>query len=189
CWNSLVGLFVFLVIRKHLTGNTDWIFLTLLVPFASAGIWLIVILVRQVWQTSRVGPTRIEISDHPLRPGRQYELYVTQTGNMKINHLEMKLVCEEKAIFRQGTDTIVDSQPVSIQPILSEYDLTIHPREPFEKRCLLLIPDSAMHSFRGIYNSIHWTLAVYADVERRGNYDRDFSVIVVPANNSLDQDR
>lgn len=184
CWNSLVGLFVFLVIRKHLAGNTDWIFLSLLVPFAAAGIWLIVKLVRQVWQTSRIGPTRIEISEHPLRPGHQYELFITQTGNMKINYLNMKLVCEEKAIFRQGTDTIVDSQPVAIQPIMSESNLTIHPREPFEQRCMLLVPDGAMHSFRGIYNSIQWTLSVHADVERRGDYDREFSVIVVPANDA-----
>ena len=98
----------------------------------------------------------------------------------------MTLVCEEEATFRQGTDTIADHQTVMAQSVISRSDISIGPGQPFEERCVLTVPEAAMHSFRSINNSISWTLTVHAKVAKRPDYERNFSVIVVPCTNGED---
>ena len=179
CWNGLVALFAFLAVRKHLSGQPDWALTTVVIPFAVAGVWLVVNLVRQFWR-SRIGPTRIEISDHPLEPGKQVELFVVQTGKMIVEQLELVLVCEEEATYRQGTDTITEAQAVVVKSIMVREDVVVGPGQPYEERCTLAIPAEAMHSFRGINNSIVWRLSVRARVANRPGYERQFPVMVVP---------
>ena len=62
--------------------------------------------------TTSVGPTRIEISDHPLAPGAQYDLFLSQAGRVTMNSFEVLLACDEKATFRQGTDTRTEARRV-----------------------------------------------------------------------------
>jgi hypothetical protein len=181
CWNGLVALFVLLAVRKTVSGNADWVLFAVLAPFVVAGLWLFVHLCRQFWRTSGIGPTRIEISEHPLQPGGTYDLFVAQTGKMILEQLEVTLRSEEEATFRQGTDTITDTQAVACVPVLFCNDITIGPGEPFEEHCRLRIPLTGMHSFQSSNNSISWKLSVHARVARRPDYQRDFSIIVVPA--------
>jgi hypothetical protein len=52
-----------------------------------------------------IGTTLLEVSHHPFYPGGQYELFVAQTGRLDVRWLQVQLVCEEQAVYQQGTDT------------------------------------------------------------------------------------
>ena len=181
CWNALVVLFVFLAIGKLMDGQGDWVLLISLLPFIAAGIWLVVHLLRLFWKMSGIGPTRIEISGHPVKPGREYNLLIAQTGTMLLENLEIHLECEEEAVFQQGTNSITASQVVWRQEVFNGAEISIDAGQPFEQRRSLRIPDGAMHSFLSGHNRISWRLSVQAKVAKRTDYRRDFPLIVVPA--------
>ena len=180
-WNVTVAFFLFLAIRKFVTGDADLVFLVAMVPFFASGIWLFVNLGRQFWRSSGIGTTRIEISDHPLRPGMEYDLFIAQTGKMHLKNLDVTLLCEEEATYRQGTNTITDTEAVFCEQVFSQSEIIMEPSQPYQEHCRLRIPASGMHSFQGLNNSISWKLSVYACVARRPDHTRHFSVVVVPA--------
>ena len=64
--NGIVAVFVIMAIRGFVRGEPNQFFSALMVPFAIAGICLIVYLVRQIMISTGVGATRLEISHHPL---------------------------------------------------------------------------------------------------------------------------
>ena len=72
---------------------------------------MIYLFMRQLLIASGVGPTQLEISDHPLLPGRRYDLYLSQAGRLTMNFLEIDIVCEEQATYHQGTDTRTERRP------------------------------------------------------------------------------
>ncbi|MBC19891.1 MAG: hypothetical protein CMJ74_06485 [Planctomycetaceae bacterium] len=180
CWNAVVALFVFLGIRRVLAGEADWILLVALLPFLIAGIWLIVHLTRLFWKMSGIGPTRIEICSHPVRPGETYKLLFVQTGNMLLDSLNVKLECEEESVFQQGTNSITASRVVCRQDVFEGVNISVDAGQPFEHHHTLMIPASAMHSFISPHNRISWRLSVTARVNKRAGYHRDFPLIVIP---------
>lgn len=180
-WNGIVGLFVVLAVGWHLRGSPDWWLDVVLVPFGLFGLWAIVGLVRQVMDTTGVGPTWVEISDHPLMPGKSYELLVCQSGRLNVRWLDVKLVCVERASYHQGTDVRTEIRTVCEQPVLRCEDLTINPAHPFEQPCQLEIPSGAMHSFHSEFNEINWSLLIEGVAEGWPPFTRSFPVIVYPA--------
>ena len=151
------------------------------VPFTVIGLTLVYYLYRQFRMMTRIGSTRIEISHHPLFPGDQYEVFVSQAGHLAMNSLRVFLVCEEHATYRQGTDTRTDVRRVHQEPVLEARDFEIVPARPFESQCRMRIPACAMHSFKSDHNEIGWKLLVCADDARGRDYQRAFPVIVHPA--------
>ena len=188
CWNAIVALFVILAIDKIMTGEADWILLVALFPFVMAGVWLVVHLVRLFWKMSGIGPTRIEISSHPVRPGGEYTLLVVQTGNMILESLRITLECEEEAVFQQGTNAITALKVVCRQDVFDGTNITVDAGQPFEKQRTLEIPACAMHSFISSHNRISWKLSVNAQIAKRAGYRRDFPLIVVPGTESSGTD-
>ncbi len=180
-WNGIVSVFVVFVAKDHLGGNPDWVLTLFLLPFVVVGIALIVCFIRQLLLTTGVGPTMVEISDHPLVPGRQYRLFVSQAGRLVMNSLCVSLVCEEKATYRQGTDTRTETKKVHDREVYRRDGFEVRRGLPFEDECELLVPEGAMHSFKSDHNEIHWKLVVAGDVAVWPNYKRDFPVVIHPA--------
>lgn len=179
-WNALVAMFVVMVVEGHLRHEPDWGLTVFVSVFVLIGIGLLIYLARQWLVTTGIGATRVEISDHPLRPGQRYEILVAQAGRLAINFLEMQLACEERATYRQGTDTRTERRRVFQQKIYRRQGIEVRPGVPFEGRCPLEIPDAAMHSFKGDHNEIGWKLIVRADVAGWPNFEREFPVVVYP---------
>ncbi len=179
-WNGIVSVFLVIAVGGYLRGEPDWLLTLFVVPFVLAGIGLIVLFVRQVLVTTGIGPTWVEISDHPLRPGGAYELFVSQPGRLKFNRLNVRLVCEEEATYRQGTNTRAESHVVHQQEVLRREDFQLHRGLPFEAQCALDVPAAAMHSFRAEHNEIRWKLVVEGEVAGWPEYRRAFPVIVHP---------
>lgn len=181
-WNGIVGVFAAVAVGGHLKGDPDWLLTLFLVPFALVGLLLVAVLIRQFLVTTGVGPTLVEISEHPLRPGASYRLFVSQAGRLRINRLEVSLVCEEEATFTCGTDRRTENREVFSQRLLSRERFEVFRGMPFEAELEFTVPAAAMHSFKAEHNSICWKVVVSADVAGWPDYRRSFPVVVLPAN-------
>jgi hypothetical protein len=104
-----------------------------------------------------------------------------QFGRLKINRLEVLLVCEEEATFRHGTNTRTESRVVAQQSLMLCQDAEVRHGVPFESDCDLEVPPGAMHSFKSQHNEVNWKLQVQLDVAGWPAYERSFPVIVYPA--------
>lgn len=182
-WNGIVGVAAVLAIRSHLDGRPDWLLTACVIPFALAGLALIGFFVRQLLMATGIGRTLVEISDHPLHPGRNYGVFVSHTGRLQVNQLEMLLVCDEEATFRHGTNTRTETRRVYQQPVLLQSDLEMHPGMPFEATCDVAIPADAMHSFKADHNEVNWKLIVKGAIAGWPDYERSFPLIVQPGSN------
>ena len=127
-----------------------------------------------------MGPTSVEVSNQPFYPGCVYDVFVTQAGRLSVHSLQLVLVCEEEAIYRQGTDVRTELRRVHQQQVFRTEGFEIVPPAPFERLCRLEVPDNAMHSFKSSHNAIRWKLVVQGDVSRWPPFERDFPVVVYP---------
>lgn len=169
--------------REHLGPRPDW-FLTIFVcVLILLDIWATRLFLRQLWQHTRIGPTCVEISHHPLHPGEEYAIFLSQHGRVLLQGLRMSLVCEEEATYQQGTDIRTESQAVHEQLIFSRSTVRIDPAAPFQLQASLRVPSNAMHSFQSGHNAVRWKLVVKAEPENWPMFVRSFPVLVHPASN------
>jgi hypothetical protein len=179
-WNGIVAWFVIVNVAGHFSGEGDWLMTLLLAPFAGLGLGIIFLAGKQLMLTTGVGTTRIEVSAHPLYPGGAYEMYLFQTGPRNIASLEVLLVCDERASYRQGTDTRTETRRACEQPVYYRRKIEIEPGTAFEDRCVLAVPKGAMHSFLAGHNEVKWQLLVRAVIPHWPKYERQFPVVVYP---------
>ncbi len=178
--NGVVAVFVTMAVQGHLAGEPDWILTFFLVPLVLVGLGLIVALVRTALVGTQIGPTIVEISEHPLLPGGSYQVFVSQPGRRSVTLLRILLVCEEEATYRQGTNTRTAAERVFEREVFRREGFEIHPETPFETQLTLEIPEGAMHSFRSDHNQIHWKLVVAGEMARRRGFERSFTLHVHP---------
>ena len=179
-WNAIVAAFVVIAVRNHLRGQGSWQFDLFVVPFLLAGGYLIYYFVRELLIATGVGPTLIEISDHPLTPGRVYDIHLAQGGHLSMNSLEVALECEERATYRQGTDTRTDRRTVHRQSLYRRERFEIAPAQPFEADFPLPVPAAVMHSFKSAHNEVQWKIVVRGTAEGWPDFQRSFSIVVLP---------
>jgi len=180
-WNGIVAAFVTMAVRSYFTDKPDWHLTLVTIPLAAIGVWAIVALVRQLLVATGIGPTLVEISDHPLCPGGQYRVFLSQSGWLTVNRLRVLLVCEEVATYRQGTDTRTETREVFRKELFRRDNFEIRGGMPLECDINLNLHEGAMHSFAANHNEIAWTLVVEGDAAGWPEYKRAFPVIVRPA--------
>ena len=175
----MVFWFVALALHGYLGGRPDWLLTLFILPFAVVGAALAAFFVRQLLVTAGVGPTLVEISDHPLLPGGEYDVFLSQAGRGRLGRLDLDLVCEEEAIYQQGTNTRAETREVFRQDVL-RCDGSASQVPPFESLARLCVPAGAMHSLRAAHNAVHWKLAVRGDIGGWPEFQRSFTVVVYP---------
>jgi hypothetical protein len=180
-WNGMVALFVTIAVNSHLRGEPEWFLSLFVIPFVLVGLGLAWYTGWQILITTGIGPTRLEISAHPLEPAGEYEIFLSQTGRLTFQSLRVLLVCEEQATYQQGTNSRTETCPVFQQEVFRRDGFEVQRGMPFEVRSLLRVPAGAMHSFRSTHNEIRWKLIVYGDVRGWPNYEREFPLLVYPA--------
>ena len=179
-WNGAVSVFVVMAVRSFLAGAPDWLMTLFIVPFLVVGVALVVVFARLLRQAAGIGPTLVEISDHPLLPGKRYRVFLSQSGNLTLKSIEVSLICEEEAVFRQGTNARTESREVFCQSLYAGAGAIIRPGEPLEAECDLPIPAEAMHSFRASHNQVQWKLIVRGEIVGWHGLQRSFAVVVRP---------
>jgi len=179
-WNTLVVVFVVQIVRQHAEGRPNWLLTWLMLPFVLAGLWTLAALVRQLLLNIAVGTTRLEVSQHPCYAGGTFQGFVSQTGRLHVRWFQVQLVCEEQAVYQQGTDTRRDASRVYRATAFSQRKFDIKPQQAFEASFDFTIPASAMHSFVSAHNAVIWTLAVRGRMTRWGDFERRFPIYVYP---------
>lgn len=179
-WNGIVSVFVVMAIRGHLQGQADWFLSLFILPFVAVGLGAVAFLVRQFLIETGVGATIVEIAAHPLAPGGEYEVFLSQSGRLTMNSLAMLLVCDESATYRQGTNTRTASRRVYEQQVFAREGFDIQQGAPLEVRTRIAIPAHAMHSFLSDHNKVEWKLLVKGSVARWPDFERGFPLVVHP---------
>lgn len=179
-WNAVVALLAVNAGLDLLGGRIDWLLLAVLVPFAVVGVGGVVAFTRSLVLATAVGTTQLEISAHPLQPGGTYEALLAQGGTGAFRDLEMSLELEERATFRQGTDTRTDRLVVWRSPLGSWQGLQLSPGTRFEARATIHVPAAAMHSFASEHNAVNWRIVIRGRPTRWPAFTRAFPVVVFP---------
>ena len=178
-WNGIVAVLVASAVSGHLAGKPDWLLTLFIIPFLLVGVAFIVLFVRQMWLTTGVGPTLLEISDHPLLPGGQYRVFVSQSGHVKIRACISCWRAKRKPFTGKGRTR----GPKRARSTGSNWPGARKPPAnrsmPLEGEWTLDVPTTAMHSFRADHNAVHWKLVVQADASRRA-FQRSFAIVVYP---------
>ena len=177
---GLTSVLLVVAIDSHVRGNPEWSLTVFLVPLLGVDVWAVVVFVRELWDHTRIGPTCVEISDHPLRPGQEYAIYLSQAGRLSLRALEMSLICQEEATYHQGTDIRREMRVVKEQTIFAREGVRAMPGAPLEIQEALRVPDNAMHSFQSAHNAVHWKLVVKGQPESGPAFVRSFPVVVYP---------
>lgn len=162
-------------IPKH-----PWLAGALLLVFVPAAAWSIYHFFRQLIKLAGVGPTSIELSEYPLRPGGKFELFLSQTGRSRLQLLDVDLICEENVTYNQGTDIRTESAIIFQQRLSRHRGLTLSSGKPFETELQFELPESAMHSFKSTNNRVQWKIIVIAKAKNWPRLKRTFQVLVFP---------
>jgi hypothetical protein len=179
-WNAVGVVLALAAIAGHRAGRPEW-FLTLFVAvFVGLGMWALYYFLRELRRAAGIGPTSMEISKLPLQPGGKYEVWLMQRGRHTIRTLEVSLVCEEEAIFHQGTNVRSERREVRRQRVFCCENVAVGPEAPFEHRGVLTAPADAMHSFQSPHNAIRWKLVVQGEAEGWPPFERCFPILVYP---------
>ena len=179
--NAMSVLFVYLAVDGHRRGKPDWLLTAFTVPVILCGIATLLYFVRRLLVLGSAGPTIVEISDHPLFPGRRYRLYFSYAGQVRLRSVEIRLVCEERATFLQGTNSRTETRIVYEEKIDDRHDLRTESGSAFEMQCPLCIPPGAMHSFQSDHNEIAWRVVIHGDISCWPDFERAFPLVVCPA--------
>ncbi len=179
-WNIVSVVLVIVAWSSHREDQADWLLTLFALPFVGIGIWSGFYTVKQWWQHASIGPTHVEISEHPLYPGKAYDVYMSQMGQMKLDSLTLALVCDEEATFHQGTDIRTETRRVRSQEFFRETEVRIEPGSPFEQVCRITIPEDGMHSFHSSHNAVTWNLVVKGESTSWPSFERSFPVVVYP---------
>ncbi len=159
----------------------EWIFGTVFrVLFCGIGAVLLIGLIRRLVVAFRQGPTLLEISDHPLYPGRRYRILLQQSGLLRFFSFSVDLVCEEISRFRQGTDTVTNRKDVFRQNLFIRNDFEITVSQPLSQEFFIQLPLGAMHSLRLENNEVLWKLEIAAKIAGWPDILRECPIIVRP---------
>ena len=115
-----------------------------------------------------------------MYPGKTYDLYLTQAGRLTIHSLDLSLVCEEEATYRQGTDIRSERCRVFCQQVFAKEDFKIEPGHAFECQVQLVVPSNVMHSFQAKHNAVHWMLVARGHAKSWPVFERSFPLVVYP---------
>lgn len=179
-WNAVLAVLAVTAGIDLLGGRIEPVLLAVLVPFLAVGIGAIAVFVRRFFLTTAVGTTQLEISDHPLMPGGNYDVLLAQGGVGTYMGLDLTLEMEESASFRQGTDTRTERIVVWRELVKEWRDIQISPGVRFEAHATITIPRAAMHSFVSEHNAVRWRIVVHGRPERWAAFERVFPLVVHP---------
>ncbi|MGY8767710.1 MAG: DUF3592 domain-containing protein [Pirellulales bacterium] len=179
-WTAMGAVFLLEAIDQFVQRSPDWFLTAITIPVIGVGVWSIFHFLKQINTQARIGPTCLEISSHPLFPGKAYKLHFSQAGLLQVKRLDVFLVCDEEATYLQGTDVRTESARVVQQSLEQLKKFEITPGSPFEEELNLQIPVGSMHSFKSNHNSVQWKLEVHVSTNVAGKFMRSFPIVIYP---------
>ena len=179
-----VGLGAVLVIvtlnNKFNLKLDDYSAAALAIPFLIAAVWSFGYFVRQLLKLTSIGPTVLEISDYPVIPGKEYQVQLSQSGRLRIQLLDVTLVCYEEATFNQGTNIRTERKSVYSNRLFRRRGINVDSNSSFQTQFGLQVPEGAMHSFISDSNRVQWKIEIYGQAKGFPRVRRSFELIVLP---------
>ena len=179
-WNVIAWVVLFSVFLANADTPPSIMSRIFAVLFFLLGLGMIVWVINLVIIAFGVGATLLELSDHPIVPGRSYRLHLMQLGAFRIRKYTVAIVCEEVARFRQGTDTVTTRREVFRKELFHKTDFETLRDTPLVSDMQFLLPFGVMHSFVTEHNEVCWKIAVNADIANWPDLKRDCPIIVRP---------
>jgi hypothetical protein len=179
-WNVMVTACITHTAFTIQQGQMDWLLAGLSVVFAIAGFALLKACAKGLAHVVEVGRTVVEINQHPLHPGEQCRVHISQHGRLRFHTLRLLLVCTEKVTYSQGTNTRTETRRVYEQVVVEAANVVLRRGDAWEAERDLTIPRDAMHSFRSAHNEIQWQLVVEGTPEGCPVFHRTFPIVVCP---------
>jgi hypothetical protein len=103
------------------------------------------------WRLWRLGQPIVEISSHPLYPGETCEVQFSFPGTMRLDSLELTILCEEEVRFQEESDTHIQTRCVYRQMLDDSQPGVSHRFQ---------VPTGAMHSFEAPNNKVRWLVRI-----------------------------
>lgn len=174
-WNGIVSIFLFQRLDhwKQLDLGFEDFFL---IPFVLIGIGVILGFFYNVM--AGFNPKPILVLSRQLIPlGGTAELdwrFPSSTGSIK--NLKIKLVGEEEATYRRGTNTYTDHEVFHEEVLFESTD----PLEMGTGTINIDVPSDSMHSFAAGNNKVVWRLELKGDIPLWPDVSAKFPIRVVP---------
>jgi hypothetical protein len=187
-WNAPVALAAGGAVQRWAQGQPSVPLLVLVAFFALFGLLLLGLAgyaTVEEWPRLRgLQSARVELSDHPLRPGGSYELVVCQPGSVRLRALRVLLLCEQHVSYPDGEgDTYEKIESAFQAELVGEVDVRLEDGHPFTARCPFFLPEDARPSNAAEPGKVRWKVVVKG---RRAGWHLGFAfafpVTVVPAN-------
>lgn len=180
-WNVIAWAVLFSVFLANVDNPPSIMSRVFAVVFFLFGLAMIVWVINLAIIAFGVGATLLELSDHPIVPGRSFQLHLMQLGAFRIREYTVALVCEEVARFRQGTDTVTTRREVFRKELFRKTDFETQRDTPLIRDMRFQLPYGVMHSFVTEHNEVRWKIEVCADIANWPDLKRDCLIIVRPS--------
>lgn len=177
----IVAVLVVTAYVKWKLDRTDWIAGMLAIPISFAMFWSFYRFLRQLLKSTSIGPTALELAKYPVVPGASNEIFISQSGRLRLKLLEVLLVCVEEATFNQGTNTLTERKQVYSDRLFRKRGVVLAPKDPFQATFEFTVPTGAIHSFQSSSNRITWQIEVHGQTTGFPKVIRSFEIVVIPA--------
>lgn len=179
-WNAVAWFVFFYILSMGQSGWDTALAIGFGLVFCGTGLVFLPWFVRRFRAAFGIGATLLEISDHPIFPGRNYRLALMQSGRLEAASYHVFVLCDEIARYRQGTDTLTNQKEVFRQPLFSKTDWNIPAGETASEEFFLKLPIGAMHSFAAENNRVLWRIVIEIEVKPGLSLRRECPLVVMP---------
>ncbi len=178
-WNGITYTILTVMI---LSGDTPIFPFIILGIFALVGLVLIYAAVHHLMSRAKMHPPTLTISIEPLCLGETFQVAYEQAAKSagKLNGVQLRLICQEQATYRQGTSTHTvthDALSESFE-VLGEGNLDR--MKPLMAKTEMQIPFDAMHSFSSDRNEIKWLIECHVDIPSWPDHKTVYALNVLP---------
>ncbi len=153
-------------------------------PSIVAGIFLVAVNaliliwpVRSFLRLIMTGQTTVDVNSEIAFPGEPLEVIVCQPGKFVIDKCTVDFVCEERATYSQGTDTVTRQEIVRNVSMCELTNLQSREGKTLTHQTVIVPPD-AMPTFEAKHNEINWIIRVQMVIPKRPDTEQLFRVRV-----------
>lgn len=175
-WNGVTSVFLWKVVEGWRFGSPDGCLTLFIVPFVLVGLLLVFAVGRQFLVLFNPRP-RLTLTPGVLALGETAYLQWRISGRSgRVTRVRVELRGEERATYRQGTDTRTDQEVFATVPI-ADVD---HPFAIGEGSASFSVPAGTVPSFEAPNNKIVWTFKAHLEIPGWPDTEETYDVIVRP---------
>ena len=162
-WCGITSVFVVIAWKNWISGNPEWFLIIFIIPFVLVGLGSLLSL---PYTLLAIFSPRFdyEFEKDEFQPGLATKFQWKQNGGSgRLTSLNVTLVGQEQATYKQGTNTSTSTSTFYQKEIFQSVRLS----EMTANSCDLILPADALPTLQGKNNRIIWTLNFEGKVNKR----------------------